>query len=268
MTARILVVDDVPANVKLLEARLSAEYFDVTVAYSGTEALGLCERAACDIVLLDVMMPKLSGFDVCQRIRERYSPAELPVILLTAKNRVSDLVSGFEAGANDYLTKPFASDEPMARVSVHLELAKINDSYARFVPRQFLEQLGKDRITDVALGDQVQREMTVLFSDIRNFTRMSESMTPAETFKFINQYLGAMEPAISGNNGVIDKYIGDAVMALFPSRADDAVHGAFGRRCYSIGRDAGQASKVARFTCPLVTRAAWQRTGLGYLINK
>jgi len=68
--------------------------------------------------------------------------------------------------------------------------------------------------------------MTVLFSDIRNFTRMSESMTPAETFKFINQYLGAMEPAISGNNGVIDKYIGDAVMALFPSRADDAVHGA------------------------------------------
>jgi two-component system sensor histidine kinase ChiS len=146
--------------------------------------------------------------------------------LLTAKNRVSDLVTGFEAGANDYLTKPFASDELMARVSVHLELAKINDSYARFVPRQFLEQLGKARIIDVSLGDQVQREMTVLFSDIRNFTRMSESMTPAETFKFINQYLGAMEPAISGNNGVIDKYIGDAVMALFPSRADDAVYGA------------------------------------------
>ena len=96
------------------------------------------------------------------------------MILLTAKNRVSDLVSGFSAGANDYLTKPFASDELLARVSVHLELAKISDSYARFVPRQFLEQLGKERIIDVALGDQVQREMTVLFSDIRDFTRMSE----------------------------------------------------------------------------------------------
>jgi two-component system sensor histidine kinase ChiS len=148
------------------------------------------------------------------------------VILLTAKNRVSDLVMGFGVGANDYLTKPFASDELLARVSVHLELAKISDSYSRFVPRQFLEQLGKERIVDVALGDQVQREMTVLFSDIRNFTRMSEGMTPAETFSFVNQYLGAMEPAISGHSGVIDKFVGDAVMALFPRGADDAVQGA------------------------------------------
>jgi two-component system sensor histidine kinase ChiS len=129
-------------------------------------------------------------------------------------------------GANDYLTKPFASDELLARVSVHLELAKISDSYSRFVPRQFLEQLGKERIVDVALGDQVQREMTVLFSDIRNFTQMSEGMSPAETFRFVNQYLGAMEPAISGHSGVIDKFVGDAVMALFPRRADDAVQGA------------------------------------------
>ena len=137
-------------------------------------------RDPCDLVLLDVMMPKMSGFEVCERIRERFSPAELPVILLTAKNRVSDLVNGFSAGANDYLTKPFASDELLARVNVHLELAKISDSYARFVPRQFLEQLGKERIIDVALGDQVQREMTVLFSDIRDFTRLPEGMTPAE----------------------------------------------------------------------------------------
>jgi two-component system sensor histidine kinase ChiS len=224
---RILVVDDEPVNVQVVVNFLTLAKYDVVTAADGQQALDyLSSGNRCDIVLLDVMMPKLSGFEVCQRIRERYTPAELPVILLTAKNRVSDLVTGFEAGANDYLTKPFASDELMARVSVHLELAKINDSYARFVPRQFLEQLGKARIIDVSLGDQVQREMTVLFSDIRNFTRMSESMTPAETFKFINQYLGAMEPAISGNNGVIDKYIGDAVMALFPSRADDAVHGA------------------------------------------
>jgi two-component system, sensor histidine kinase ChiS len=224
---RVLVVDDEPVNVQALVNFLTLAKYEVVTAADGQEALDyLSAGSPCDIVLLDVMMPKLSGFDVCQRIRERYSPAELPVILLTAKNRVSDLVNGFGAGANDYLTKPFASDELLARVSVHLELAKISDSYARFVPRQFLEQLGKERIIDVALGDQVQREMTVLFSDIRNFTRMSEGMTPAETFSFVNQYLGAMEPAISGHSGVIDKYVGDAVMALFPHRADDAVQGA------------------------------------------
>ena len=224
---RVLVVDDEPVNVQALVNFLTLARYDVVTAADGQEALDyLSAGSPCDIVLLDVMMPKLSGFDVCQRIRERYSPAELPIILLTAKNRVSDLVMGFGVGANDYLTKPFASDELLARVRVHLELAKISDSYSRFVPRQFLEQLGKERIVDVVLGDQVQREMTVLFSDIRNFTRMSEGMTPAETFSFVNQYLGAMEPAISGHSGVIDKFVGDAVMALFPRRADDAVQGA------------------------------------------
>jgi len=224
---RVLVVDDEPVNVQALVNYLSLANYEVVTAASGQEALEyLSSEMPCDLVLLDVMMPKLSGFEVCERIRERFSHAELPVILLTAKNRVSDLVSGFGAGANDYLTKPFASDELLARVNVHLELAKISDSYARFVPRQFLEQLGKDRIIDVALGDQVQREMTVLFSDIRDFTHLAEGMTPAETFRFVNRYLGAMEPAISGHNGVIDKYVGDAVMALFPNRPDDAIRAA------------------------------------------
>jgi len=135
-------------------------------------------------------------------------------------------VSGFAAGANDYLTKPFAADELLARVNVHLELAKISESYARFVPRQFLEQLGKERITDVALGDQVQREMTVLFSDIRGFARLAEGMSPSATFQFINKYLGTVEPAITRHAGVIDKYVGDAVMALFPNRPDDAISAA------------------------------------------
>ena len=94
------------------------------------------------------------------------------------------------------------------------------------MPRQFLEQLGKQQITDVALGDQVQRVMTVLFADIRDFTRLAEKMSPAETFHFVNQYLGAMEPAITLHHGVIDKYVGDAVMALFPDRPDDALQAA------------------------------------------
>ena len=224
---RILVVDDEPVNVQALVNYLSLANYTAAIATNGQEALDyLASGEPCDLVLLDVMMPRISGFEVCERIRERHSPAELPVILLTAKNRVSDLVSGFSAGANDYLTKTFASDELLARVNVHLELAKISDSYARFVPRQFLEQLGKERITDVALGDQVQRVMTVLFTDIRDFTRLAEKMSPAETFHFVNQYLSAMEPAITLHHGVIDKYVGDAVMALFPDRPDDALQAA------------------------------------------
>jgi class 3 adenylate cyclase/DNA-binding NarL/FixJ family response regulator len=103
------------------------------------------------------------------------------------------------------------------------ELSRLNEAFLRFVPRQFLQFLEKSSIVDVQLGDQVQQEMSVLFSDIRGFTSLSESMTPAENFKFINAYLSRMEPAIVENNGFIDKYIGDAIMALFGKSADDAV---------------------------------------------
>lgn len=108
----------------------------------------------------------------------------------------------------------------------YAEMAALNKAYERFVPRQFLHFLKKKSIVDVQLGDNVQQEMSVLFSDIRSFTTLSESLTPAENFKFINSYLSSMEPAIVENNGFIDKYIGDAIMALFPGGADDSVEAA------------------------------------------
>lgn len=100
---------------------------------------------------------------------------------------------------------------------------KLTDAYGRFVPHEFLHFLGYESILEVKLGDQVQKEMSVLFSDIRDFTSLSETMTPAENFQFINAYLSRMEPAITQNFGFIDKYIGDAIMALFNGSADDAV---------------------------------------------
>jgi len=100
---------------------------------------------------------------------------------------------------------------------------KLTDAYGRFVPHEFLHFLGYESILDVKLGDQVQKEMSVLFSDIRDFTTLSETMNPAENFQFINAYLSRMEPAITENFGFIDKYIGDAIMALFNGSADDAV---------------------------------------------
>ncbi|HEY9295457.1 MAG TPA: adenylate/guanylate cyclase domain-containing protein, partial [Phormidium sp.] len=109
------------------------------------------------------------------------------------------------------------------RLKLTDQLLTLNVSYSRFVPHQFLQLLNKESIIDVELGDQVQKEMSVLFSDIRDFTSLSESMTPADNFKFINAYLSRMEPAIIQNQGFIDKYIGDAIMALFSGEADNAV---------------------------------------------
>ncbi|HEY9596370.1 MAG TPA: adenylate/guanylate cyclase domain-containing protein, partial [Cyanophyceae cyanobacterium] len=106
---------------------------------------------------------------------------------------------------------------------LYTEVKEINEASSRFIPRQFLQLLGKDSIVDVKLGDQVQKEMSVLFSDIRDFTSLSEQMTPQDNFKFINAYLSRMESAIIAHHGFIDKYIGDAIMALFSGSADDAV---------------------------------------------
>jgi PAS domain S-box-containing protein len=107
-----------------------------------------------------------------------------------------------------------------------LELFRLSKAYQRFVPREFLQFLNKESIVDVELGDHVQREMSVLFADIRNFTALSERMTPQENFKFINSYLSRMEPVIIEHHGFIDKYIGDAIMALFSGEADDALKAA------------------------------------------
>ncbi len=127
MTARVLVVDDVPANVKLLEARLSAEYFDVTTASSGPQALALCERAECDIVLLDVMMPDMDGFEVCRKLKSNPVTHHIPVIMVTALDQPSDRVRGLEAGADDFLTKPVTDVALVSRVRSLARLKMMTD---------------------------------------------------------------------------------------------------------------------------------------------
>lgn len=112
------------------------------------------------------------------------------------------------------------------RIRFTNELSTLNKAYERFVPHQFLSLLDKKSIIDVQLGDQVEKEMTILFADIRGFTAISEKMAPQDIFDFVNVYMGQMEPIILNFNGVIDKYIGDAIMAVFPTCADDALRGA------------------------------------------
>ncbi len=127
MTARILVVDDVPANVKLLEARLLAEYFEVLTAYNGAEALEACENGRVDVVLLDVMMPDMDGFEVCRRLKADAATQHIPVVMVTALDQVSDRVRGLEAGADDFLTKPVNDLQLMTRVKSLVRLKTLTD---------------------------------------------------------------------------------------------------------------------------------------------
>jgi two-component system, cell cycle response regulator len=127
MTARILVVDDIPANVKLLEAKLSAEYFDVLTAQDGISALSTAEREQPDIILLDVMMPGLDGFETCRRLKQSRETAHIPVVMVTALDQSSDRVKGLDAGADDFLTKPVDDVALFARVKSLVRLKRLTD---------------------------------------------------------------------------------------------------------------------------------------------
>ena len=127
MTARVLVVDDVDANVKLLEARLTAEYFEVRTARSGREALEICANERADVVLLDVMMPGMDGFEVCRRLKSEPRTQHIPVIMVTALDHPSDRVRGLEAGADDFLTKPVDDIALVKRVRNLARLKMLTD---------------------------------------------------------------------------------------------------------------------------------------------
>src|ERR687894_1670098 len=127
MSARVLVVDDIFPNVKLLETKLTAEYFDVVTAMNGSDALALCDQGLADIVLLDVMMPAMDGFEVCRKLKNSPMTAHLPVVMVTALDQPSDRLKGLDAGADDFLTKPVDDTALMARVRSLVRLKAVTD---------------------------------------------------------------------------------------------------------------------------------------------
>jgi two-component system, sensor histidine kinase ChiS len=223
----ILVVDDEVVNQQVLKNFLDKKIYRLTQVLSGEEALlAIDQDDTIDLVLLDVMMPRMSGYEVCQKIREKYLPSELPVLMITAKNQVSDLITGLNTGANDYIAKPFSKDEFLARLSTHLNLHKINQASNRFVPNEFIQALGYESIVGVRLGDHVEQNVTVLFADIRDYTSLSESMSPEENFKFVAAYNQRIGPLVQQNRGFVNQYLGDGIMAIFTGVPDDALRAA------------------------------------------
>ena len=220
----ILVVDDEPVNLKVLKNFLEGEGYRVSLAKDGHEALALLRGGdKFHLVLLDIMMPRMPGYEVCQKIREQFILSELPVIMVTAKNQLNDLVEGLAVGANDYINKPFSKDEMIARVKTQLQTFDIYEATGRFVPHQFIQTLGRQGITDLERGDMVERNVHVMFSDIRDYTSLAEDMSPKDNFNFVNSLASKVGPIVKSNNGMINQYLGDTIMMLFLNNADDGV---------------------------------------------
>lgn len=223
----LLVVDDDAMNRAVLRNYLEGLPYIITEASNGPEALDLFyNNENYDAVLLDVMMPGMTGYEVCRHIRKTHDISLLPVIMLTAKQQAQDIVEGFESGANDYLLKPFHRDELFARMNTHLKVSRRSLAMKRFVPEDIISLLGYDDLADVNLGDAVEQNLAIVFADIRGFTSTIENMPPADTFNWLNRCYAILGPEIRRVQGFIDKYIGDAILALFPQGADGAVRAA------------------------------------------
>jgi len=178
LTARVLIVDDIPTNVRLLEARLSAEYYDVVTASSGKDALAICAEDNVDIILLDVMMPEMDGFEVCRRLKGDRRTSHIPVLMVTALDQPSDRVRGLDVGADDFLTKPVDDIQLMARVKSLVRLKAFTDEL------RARAQTGKEIAIEDALRamDSVDHDngrILLVDSDVRHAERIKGYLTPA-----------------------------------------------------------------------------------------
>ena len=240
---RILVVDDTPANVRLLEAVLRPRGYEILAAGSGPEALEVMTRDSPDLVLLDVVMPGMDGYEVCRRLRGTPAGAVLPVVMVTASGH-EDKVRALEAGADDFIAKPFDQSELLARVKSLLrvkeyhdliegqaaELAEWNRTLEARVHEQVteLERLARLRrylspqIAELVLSapeegmlESHRREVAVLFCDLRGFTAFAEEVEPEEVMAALAQFHDAVGPLINSFDATVGGFTGDGLMVFF-----------------------------------------------------
>jgi class 3 adenylate cyclase/CheY-like chemotaxis protein len=237
----LLVVDDNSLNRDMLSRRLGSRGFRVEVAEDGHAALELVEKQEFDLVLLDVMMPGLSGIDVLKRVRERFSESDLPVVMATARDATEDVVEALHLGANDYVTKPLDFAVVLARVEAQLTLKRQKQEIKRLVENlelrnRFIQSLFGRYVSDEVVADMLaspegpriggeERRVTLLMSDLRGFTPLTEGLSPDRVLRLLNSYLGAMADVVLAHQGTIDEFVGDAILAIFGApvtRPDDA----------------------------------------------
>lgn len=237
---RILVVDDNTRNVKLLQSILGSREYEVIPAYNGLEALQLVNEMPPDLILLDVLMPGMDGFQVVRTLRETPATEPIPVLMLTALREVEDKVKGLEAGADDFLTKPFHTVELLARVrsllrikQLHDELEKKNDLLEtilmHYVSRDIAQEILSNPEKNLQLGGH-SAIVSVLFADIRGFTSFSEQHEPALVTQALNYIFNDLVPLVFENRGTLDKYLGDALMAFYGAPIPDANSAKFALR--------------------------------------
>ncbi len=234
---RLLVVDDTPVNLKLLADLLGAKGYRVVTAAAGPEALETVEKERPDLVLLDVMMPGMSGYEVCKILRGNPATAMLPVVMVTALDPAQERVKGIEAGADDFLTKPINQQELLARVrsllrikALHDELTEWNKLLEQRVEEQVaqLERLSRlKRFFSPQLAEMIvsgdaedplkshRREVTVVFLDLRGFTSFAETSEPEEVMGVLREYHAEMGRLILEHDGTLERFTGDGMMIFF-----------------------------------------------------
>lgn len=242
--AKILVVDDTPQNVKLLADLLTVKGYAVATAANGDEALEKIDRAHPDLVLLDIMMPGLSGYDVCRKIRENPLTTLLPVVLVTSLDPQQERIKGIEAGADDFLNKPINQPELLARVKSLLRVKSLHDEverqrseladWNRTLEQRVaegvaqLERMGRmkrffsPQIADLILSGGTddplrshRREITVVFLDLRGFTAFTETADPEEVMGVLREYHAEMGRLIMAHQGTLERFAGDGIMIFF-----------------------------------------------------
>jgi len=238
----ILLVDDDPNNLLLLEELLLSEGYSTLSATSGSEALTLAKTSNPCLILLDVMMPDMDGFEVCRQLRQDRQLQATPIIFLTALDDDSSRLKGLEMMGDDYLTKPINSQLLLTKVKSLLRLNQMRSQAARrenfrqtrhqiaaawkinehlsekfrlFVPEQFLNRIAPEGLDSIQLGNIREEKLTILFCDIRSFTAIAERQTAKETLQWLNAFFTRMSNAIDRHHGFIDKFLGDAIMAVF-----------------------------------------------------
>ncbi len=240
----ILVVDDIEKNARLLADVLSARGFTTRTALSGEAALALIEQRAPDLILLDVMMPGLSGYDVCRALRADTRHAMLPIVLVTALDAATERARGLEAGADDFLSKPVNQAELLARVRSLLRIKLLYDQVQRQASELAhwnrtleqrvaegvaqLDRMGRlKRFFSPALAEAIvgggaddplkshRREIAVVFLDLRGFTAFTETADPEEVMGVLREFHAAMGGLIVAHEGTLERFTGDGIMVFF-----------------------------------------------------